>query len=193
VVIRSSIFWDVTQCSPLKVNRRVGRTCRLHLQGRRISQARNQSESRWQAEVVPCLDYSSTLKMEVTCSSETSVFFQWNTRRYVPKDRTLRINCFSPYLLLKSGCCPYVSAFFLTECVQLYKIITTEVFATQNKAKPDRGNKRPQLGGCQAYDRSIWLLLWPMLCNIRNDLLFKARTDRGLVYTVHIYNYKYCL
>jgi hypothetical protein len=31
--------------SPLKVNRRFGGTCRLHLQGRKISQARNQSGS----------------------------------------------------------------------------------------------------------------------------------------------------
>jgi hypothetical protein len=34
-----SIFWDITPCSLLKVNRRFGGTCRLHLQGRRISQA----------------------------------------------------------------------------------------------------------------------------------------------------------
>jgi hypothetical protein len=38
-------FWDITLCSPLKVNRHFGGTCRLHLQGRRISQARNQPGS----------------------------------------------------------------------------------------------------------------------------------------------------
>jgi hypothetical protein len=27
--------------------------------------------------------------MEATCSSETSVDFQWTTRRYIPDDRTL--------------------------------------------------------------------------------------------------------
>jgi hypothetical protein len=57
--VKSCIFWDITPCNPLKVNRRFGGTCRLHLQGRRISQARNQSESRWQA------------------------------RSYIPEDRTL--------------------------------------------------------------------------------------------------------
>jgi hypothetical protein len=36
-------IWDTTLCSPLKINRRFG-TCRLCLQGRRISQARNQCE-----------------------------------------------------------------------------------------------------------------------------------------------------
>jgi hypothetical protein len=35
-----SIFWYITPCSPLKVTRRLGRTCRLHLQGRRMSRAR---------------------------------------------------------------------------------------------------------------------------------------------------------
>jgi hypothetical protein len=42
VVMKSSIYWDVTPCSPLKVNRRFGETYSLHLQGRRISRARNQ-------------------------------------------------------------------------------------------------------------------------------------------------------
>jgi hypothetical protein len=50
VVMKSSAFWDTTSCSPMKFNRRFGGTCRLHFQGRRISQARNQRESRWQAE-----------------------------------------------------------------------------------------------------------------------------------------------
>jgi hypothetical protein len=51
-------------CSPLNVNRCVGGTYRLHLQGRRISRARNQLESR---------AYYLTVKMEAICSSETSV------------------------------------------------------------------------------------------------------------------------
>jgi hypothetical protein len=33
--------------SSLKVNRRLGRACRLHLQGRRVGQARNQRENKW--------------------------------------------------------------------------------------------------------------------------------------------------
>jgi hypothetical protein len=32
VHMKSSIFWDITQCSPLKFNRRLEGTCRLHLQ-----------------------------------------------------------------------------------------------------------------------------------------------------------------
>jgi hypothetical protein len=45
------MFWNITASSPMKVNRSFGGTSRLHLQGRRISQTGNQSESRWQAEL----------------------------------------------------------------------------------------------------------------------------------------------
>jgi hypothetical protein len=41
VVTKNSAVWDITPCSPLKVNRRFGRTC-LHLQGGRVSQVRSQ-------------------------------------------------------------------------------------------------------------------------------------------------------
>jgi hypothetical protein len=47
VVLKTSMFWDMTPCSPLKVNRRFGEICRLHLQSRSTSQARNQHLSRW--------------------------------------------------------------------------------------------------------------------------------------------------
>jgi hypothetical protein len=39
--------------------------------------------------MVSCSAYSSTLKMEATCFSETSVDFQRTTRRYITEDRTL--------------------------------------------------------------------------------------------------------
>jgi hypothetical protein len=74
-------------CSPLKVSRRFGGACLFHFQGRRISQARIQCESRTGS----CADYSSTLKMEATCSFETSVDFQATTWRYIPEDRNLSI------------------------------------------------------------------------------------------------------
>jgi hypothetical protein len=52
VVMKSTIFLDITPCSLLKVKRRFGGTYRFRLQGRRISLARNQHESRWQAELL---------------------------------------------------------------------------------------------------------------------------------------------
>jgi hypothetical protein len=44
--MKSTIFWDITPCSLLNINRRFGGKYRLHLQGYRISRARNQRESR---------------------------------------------------------------------------------------------------------------------------------------------------
>jgi hypothetical protein len=38
LVMKSSIFWDIAPCSLLGVNRRFGGTCRLHPEGRSISQ-----------------------------------------------------------------------------------------------------------------------------------------------------------
>jgi hypothetical protein len=88
VAMKTVIFWNITECSPLKVNRRFGGTYCLLLQGRRISRARNKPESRCQAELCCCF---SILKMEATCSSETSVDFQQTTRRYIPEDTTSRL------------------------------------------------------------------------------------------------------
>jgi hypothetical protein len=52
VVMKSIIFWDITPCSLLKVNRRFGGTYCLHLQGWRISWERNHIGCRWQAELL---------------------------------------------------------------------------------------------------------------------------------------------
>jgi hypothetical protein len=63
VVMKSTICWDITSCSPLKVNRRFGGIYRFHLQGREIIRAGKQSLS----PAFPLVSYSayfSTLKME---------------------------------------------------------------------------------------------------------------------------------
>jgi hypothetical protein len=85
--MESSVFWIITLCSSLKVNGRFGGTCHLHLHSRRISHARNQHEAG--SRQSSCLAYSSTLKMEATCSSETSVDFKLTTWRCKPEDITL--------------------------------------------------------------------------------------------------------
>jgi hypothetical protein len=79
VVMKISIFWVRTSYSPLKVNQGFGGICRLHLQGRRISQARKQRKA----------GSKQSSEMETTHSSEASVDFQQTTRRYSPEDRTL--------------------------------------------------------------------------------------------------------
>jgi hypothetical protein len=43
--MRSYIFWDMTPCSPLKINQRFEWIFRLHLQGQIISQSRKQQSS----------------------------------------------------------------------------------------------------------------------------------------------------
>jgi hypothetical protein len=76
VVIKYSVFWGIKPCSPLKVNRLLGATCHLYIQGRRKSLARNQHEvGRKQGSV---------------CVSETPIYFQLNIRLYIEVDRTLR-------------------------------------------------------------------------------------------------------
>jgi hypothetical protein len=73
MVMKSTIFWDITPCSPLRVDLRFGGTYRLDLQGRRISRARarNQRESRLQARLI---------------------LRRWRWRRYVPPKRRLTFN-----------------------------------------------------------------------------------------------------
>jgi hypothetical protein len=70
VVVKSSVFWDVTLCSSLKVNRRFGVTYYHHIQSRN----KIQLVSRWQVDL--CMTYSSTLNSETKCCSKTSGDFQ---------------------------------------------------------------------------------------------------------------------
>jgi hypothetical protein len=60
--MNSSILRDVSKCSPLEFDGRFGGTYPIHLQGRKISQARNQCEAG--SKLVSRLAYCSTLKME---------------------------------------------------------------------------------------------------------------------------------
>jgi hypothetical protein len=77
VVMKSTIFWDITPCSPLTVRRNMSPTSACHPA----------------FTLVSCSAYSSILKMEATCSFETSVDFQQTTRRYILEDSTLLSVC----------------------------------------------------------------------------------------------------
>jgi hypothetical protein len=88
--IKNSVFWDITRCSSVKIYQGLEGTYRLHLQGQRTSQARNQQPRLAACFVlVSCFDYSSTLKLGPICSSQTSVDFQRTTSPYIPEKRSL--------------------------------------------------------------------------------------------------------
>jgi hypothetical protein len=75
-IMKSTIFCDITEFNPLKVNRRFGGAYHLHLQGRRIS-------AKADVKQISCSAYSSTLNLEAICSSEKSADFQRITRSYI--------------------------------------------------------------------------------------------------------------
>jgi hypothetical protein len=78
VVMKSTTFWDITPCRPLKFNRRFKGTYYVCFPPA--------------FTLVSCSAYYSTLKMEAICSSETSVAIQRITRPYIPEDSTLYVS-----------------------------------------------------------------------------------------------------
>jgi hypothetical protein len=83
VIMKRSIFWDITLCRLFKVDRYFGGICRLRLQRRIISQGRNQSEV---CGNIAGRAYFSTLK-----AAAMSVEIQPATRHYIPECRTFYI------------------------------------------------------------------------------------------------------
>jgi hypothetical protein len=75
VWLKNTIFWAVTPCSPLKVNRHFGGTCRLYLQDRRINWARYHRQSRWQVRPSRWRQYVSP-KRRLTCNGLHGVISQ---------------------------------------------------------------------------------------------------------------------
>jgi hypothetical protein len=82
--MNSCIFWNITPCSSLEVNRCFGGTCGLYLLDRKVTQARNGH------------------KHKSSRGSETSIDFQRTTRRYIPEDRSLNTFQFINLKMLQS-------------------------------------------------------------------------------------------
>jgi hypothetical protein len=59
--------------------------------------------------LISCLAYSSTMKMEATCYSETLVDFQRKTRRYIPEDMTNHLDVYYHFYMTK--CWPSIYLF----------------------------------------------------------------------------------
>jgi hypothetical protein len=97
--MKSTVLWDITPCSPLKVNRRFAETYRLHLQG---SKNKPSKKPAWK----------HLLNMEAICSSKTSVDFQRTTRRRIPENSTL--HCF---------CCPTFYFHCLCMCLRYFRLL----------------------------------------------------------------------
>jgi hypothetical protein len=90
VTMKNAVLWDLAPCRSCELNRRFGGTCRLHLQGRKIHE-RETSVSWWQ-RTRPGFSLAdfSTLKMDETRFSETSVQFTRSTRNHIPEDAVLQ-------------------------------------------------------------------------------------------------------
>jgi hypothetical protein len=79
---RSSIYWDITPCSPLKAN---------DVSEEYVAPIFRDLFATYFL-LFPCLAYSLTLNIEEIYSSETLVYFQRTTRVYIPEDRILHIS-----------------------------------------------------------------------------------------------------
>jgi hypothetical protein len=88
LVMKSSIFWDIKPCSPLKCKRYFGVIYPLYLLGQSISQGRYQYEPISEEIFAGFLLGLFLYRKKATCSSETSVGFQLTTLRYIPQDKS---------------------------------------------------------------------------------------------------------
>jgi hypothetical protein len=113
VVMKDSIFWDITSCSPLKFNRRFGGTRRFGIQDEIVSQAKSSERS---------ADFHYILVEKAAVKVYTSRYQSLIFAKYIqllltlPKARTRGFTAFSPsspvlYLflllivVLHSHCC----------------------------------------------------------------------------------------
>jgi hypothetical protein len=74
-------------------------------------------------ELVSCLAYSFSMKMEATCSSVTSVDFQWTTRYDISEDRTLHNHCCEN---LKSYTVIHYGEVYLSQCLTIWEATDQE-------------------------------------------------------------------
>jgi hypothetical protein len=89
LLLKNTIFCVVMPGSPTEFHRFLGRIYCLHLHCRRLNQASNQKRREQKSaffSLVSFLAYSSTLMMQVVCSSEKPLNFYRNRRRHTPEN-----------------------------------------------------------------------------------------------------------
>jgi hypothetical protein len=82
-------YWIVMSYKSERV-RHFWRTHHFYLQGRRVSQARNQQKKTPACSMLLPVPFSLILNVEAICFSETSDYFHRPTRLYIPEHRTVR-------------------------------------------------------------------------------------------------------
>jgi hypothetical protein len=96
-----SIFWDIICCRLMKSQR----TFRKNIKPSSRSKSHPSEQSTLFAAcifLVSCLAYTSTLKMEVTCSSETSTYFYKATQHHIQKIILINIRVYFIFILLST-------------------------------------------------------------------------------------------
>jgi hypothetical protein len=83
--MKNSVFWNTTSCSQLEANRRFWGTYRLHLEGRRISQGRNQHET-GREQSSACYLLHTKRPWRLRRQDTPSINFQLTTFRDMPED-----------------------------------------------------------------------------------------------------------
>jgi hypothetical protein len=87
--MKSSIFWDINPCSPLKFSRHFIRTSCITLQCGRRSGARNHLGSRWQAKKAqPCFSCNQVSRWFLS----RVILELWRWRRHIPPKHLLTFN-----------------------------------------------------------------------------------------------------
>jgi hypothetical protein len=100
ILFNNCVLWVITPCSLLETNRHFEGTCRLHRQGRKISETRIQYEAgskKWSADAIIYDErhYKTQNRIIFFCSYLLTlvpclrIFLPWRWRQYVPPKHRL--------------------------------------------------------------------------------------------------------